>query len=344
MILNEPIIKVFELEYSETLMQNWQNAYLHTIGAFEYHVTEGHWLLLETENYYATIGFDGVQTYKKPYVFPEDKFEWWYNGDEEWVDYKDTLLSGQRIHSIEAREDYQIIYFDDFELRLYVYGKADRFNYDRGTYDDGNVMAVGGHLVKKCNCGGKAELLCDWRSDYAVRCSVCHMGTWFDSILKDQIETWNDGNTPCVIDTGYEKLTQFLAEKKEIKYLALSSRDWEFEQYDDISCGCANIMMAFEDTFFLLSSQKRDSEKYDFNGSIISDYNREFWKNVIRPIDKISFIREESDYEGRKVLRFQLDDIDLLIEVASFCLVVSLDEAQLHLNFDKIHRKTLFVK
>ena len=342
MLLNEPIIKVFELQYKEDLLQEWQNTYLHTIGAFEYHVTEGYWLLLETENNYATIGFDGVQIYKKSYVFPEDKFEWWYNGDAEWIDYKDTLLSGQRIHSVEVREDYKTIYFDDFELRLYVYGKNDEFNVDGGNFGNGNnVMAIGGHLAKKCKCGGSAEILCDERSDYAVRCSVCHTATYFDMILKERIEAWNNGDTPCVIDTGYEKLVCLLTEKKYITYFALSSSDQEFEMYDDTSCDCANIMMAFDDTYFLLSSQKLDSDKYGFTGSIISDYNRDFWENVIRPTDKISFIREEEDYEGRKTLRFRLDDVDLLIEATNRGLSVSLDEVQLHLDFDKIQTKRI---
>ena len=34
---------------------------------------------------------------------------------------------------------------------------------------------------------------------------------------------------------------QLLTDKKDIKYLALSSGDQEFETYDDRSCGCVNI-------------------------------------------------------------------------------------------------------
>ena len=30
-------------------------------------------MLLESENYYVTIGYDGVQKYNKPYVFDEAK-------------------------------------------------------------------------------------------------------------------------------------------------------------------------------------------------------------------------------------------------------------------------------
>ena len=113
---------------------------------------------------------------------------------------------------------------------------------------------------------------------------------------------------------------------------------------DDTSCDCPNIMIAFEDTYFLLSSQKIDANKFDFTGSTISDYNRDFWENVMRPTVNISFIKEEEEYEGRKMLRFRLDDADLLIEATSWGLLVSLDEVRLHLESDKIHRKKLFVK
>ena len=343
MILNEPIIKVFELQYKEELLQDWHNAYLHTTGAFEYHVTEGYWMLLESENYYVTIGYDGVQKYNKPYVFDEAKFEWWYNGDEEWTDYKDTLLEGQKIHSIEAQDGYQTIYFDAFKLDLYVYGSDDEFNANTGTFGDGkNVMAVGSHLLKKCSCGGNAVILCDERSDFAIRCSTCHKATYFDMILKERIDAWITGDSPCIIDTGYETLKNLLTKAKGIRYLALSSGTHDFEMIDKATCGCANIMIAFDESYFLLSSQKIDGYNFDFTGSTISNYNREFWTNVIKPTESILFVREEQDHEGRKILRFRLDDVDLLIEATCWGLSVSLDEAQLLLNGNNIKRQQLF--
>ncbi len=346
MILNEPIIKVFVLQYKDAFLQKWHHAYLHTIGAFEYHVTEGYWILVETENYYATIGCDGVKAYKKPYDFPKDKYVWWYDGDEEYTDHVDTLLNGQRIHSIEPCEGHQIVYFDSFELHLYVYGSEDEFNVDLGTFGNGpNVMAVGEHLLgRKCECGGKGELLCDERGDFSVRCRECHRATYFDMILKDQVDAWNNGDTPCVIDTGREMLFDCLNSKKAIKYLALCSGERDFLGIDATSCDCSNIIIAFEEKLFLLSTNKVAGYGYDFTGYNIGEYNREFWVNVITPVDRIYYIGEEVDYEGRKTLRFKLDDIDLLIEAKRFGLSVSLDEAQLHLNWEKTDRKALFDK
>ena len=65
------LFKVFEFQYRDDLLESWQYSYLHTTGTFGYHVTEGDWMLFEIEKHYITIGYDG------------------------WMDYKDTLLSGQ---------------------------------------------------------------------------------------------------------------------------------------------------------------------------------------------------------------------------------------------------------
>lgn len=341
-LLNEPIIKVFTLQYRDRYEKDWHDEYLHTKGAFEYHVTEGYWLLFETENYYVTIGYDGVQKYKKPYEFPTEKFYLWRDGDEEWTDYKETLFMNQRLHSIEAHEGYQTIYFDDFKLDLYVYGNSDEFNLYSAQFGDGvNVMAVGGHLLKKCECGGKGELLCDERSDFAVRCKECHRATYFDMILKDQIEAWNNGDTPCFIHTGLETLKELLV-TQEIKYIALSSRPYGFEKIDDDFYYSCDAIIGFENSLFMISSQKINGNNFDFTGSVLTDYNRDFWSNVITPLDKISFVGEEEDCEKRKILHFKLDDADLLIEATCGGLLVALDEVQVLLNPNAIKRKTLF--
>ena len=346
MFCNEPILKVFELQYRDDLLENWQDAYLHTTGEFEYHVTEGYWMLFETENHYITIGYDGVQKYQKPYVFPEGKFEWWYDGDDGWIDYKDTLLSGQRIHSVEEIDDHKVIYFDSCKLHLYVY-EENEFNLSRGSFGNGiNTMALGGHLLKKCECGGAGELLLDERGDFAVRCKVCHRATYFDMILKNQIDAWNNGDAPCTIDTGRESVID-LFRCKEIKYLALPSNSslsqfHQFEMIDNISCDCSHVMIGFEDEYFLLSSIRIGRDTYDFSGMHISDYNREIWTNIIKPIEQFYFVGEEEDFEKRKALHFKLDDIDLLVEATTRGLSVYLDETQLYLNRDNIKRKNLF--
>ncbi len=325
--LNEPIIKVLTLQYNEQYEKDWHNACLYIQGTFEYHVTEGYWLLLETEKYYVTIGYDGVQKYKKPYEFSKEQFVWWCDSDEEWIAYEETLFVGQKIQSVESQKGYQLIYFDNFKLDLYVYGETDEFNLNSAQFGDGiNVMTVGGHLLKKCKCGGNAELLCDEHSDFAVRCSVCHKATYFDMILQGQIDEWNNGNTPCVIHTGSEKLKMLLSTQK-IKYIALSSEPYRFDIIDKTTCCCSDTIICFEKAFFNVSSRKDKGDIFDFTGSILSDYNRAFWSNVVTPTDSILFIGE-LDYENRKMLHFKLDNTDLYIEATCSGLVVWFDKEQ----------------
>ncbi len=342
MILDEPILTVFELQYRESYLSNWHNAYLHTTGELEYHVTEGYWILLESENYYVTIGYDGAQKYQKPYTFPSEKYDWWYNGDDEYIDWRETLFSGQKIHCIEKKDDYQVICFDDFNLNLYIYNQCDNMDVFYGTKDAGvNVVSVGGHLVKKCSCGGKAEILSDIRGDFAVRCNSCHKATYIDMVLKEQIDAWNNDDSPCFIETGEEELYDLLKSKRKIKYIALDSNPYGFESIDETLCFCKDAIIAFDDALFGLSSQKIEGNNCGFSGEIYSDYNRDFWSNVINAESDLCFIDEEKDHEGQKALRFKLDDAELLIEATPKGLCVSIDKVQLSTKNAK--RKKLFV-
>lgn len=82
--------------------------------------------------------------------------------------------------------------------------------------------------------------------------------------------------------------------------------------------------------------------KFDFTGHELSNYNREFWSNVITPSERIDYCWEEEGFEERKALRFKLDDTFLLIETAGSDLYVSLDKAHRFFYQNTIKRKTLF--
>lgn len=314
MILDEPILKTFVLEYRSELLKDWQDAYLHMTGAFEYHVTEGYWILFESEGHYATVGYDGVKTYEKPYEFPKEKYVWYYDGDEELTDHVDTIFSGQRIHSLRNFGEYKSIIFDSFELNLYVYGENDAFYDGSGTAFDGvSVMAVGSHLLNKCECGGEGELLLDERGDFAARCKRCHKATYFDMELKARIEAWNRGERKCYIDTGREKLTAVLKEGSKIRYLALPPTEEKADILSGKPCRFATLIIALGDSLFLLSTKKSAARSYDFTGLSISNYNPDFYPTRIEPEKRLSFIREE-ELDGRKAIRFDLDGAPLLLE------------------------------
>ena len=72
MFCNEPILKVFKLKLKETLQPKWCNSLLQITHKFEYHTTCGLWYLFETENFYITVGYDGVVKYEKPHEFSKE--------------------------------------------------------------------------------------------------------------------------------------------------------------------------------------------------------------------------------------------------------------------------------
>ena len=203
-------------------------------------------------------------------------------------------------------------------------------------------MAVGNHLVKNCRCGGAGELLIDERHDFAVRCSRCHKSTLIDMSLNERIEAWHNQDTPCVIETGKETLKRLLTTKKEIKHLALSSDKYSFEMYDETFCDCAEIIIVFDNSYFMLSCQIIDKHRFDLTGIEVSDYNNDSWNKIIKPLDKLIFIGEEKGSDGNDMLRFNLDGTDLLIEASRHGLSVALDKAASGSSQTATKRKTLF--
>ena len=106
-------------------------------------------------------------------------------------------------------------------------------------------------------------------------------------ILKSQIDAWNNDDTPCTIATGPEILKALL-ETQTIKYIALSSDDYSFDSLGKTACYCATAIIGFENELFLLSSKRVGENRFDFSGHELSDYNREFWSNVIIPTEKLN--------------------------------------------------------
>ncbi len=203
MILNEPILSVDLLRYADKYEKENSDYFLQTIGEFAFHTTEGYALLFITENHFITLGYGGLNIYDLSYEFSEDKYELWGLGDEEWISEEETIFKGQRVISISQEENHKLIKFDSFEMKLYEYDEREEFIDRQEYFKRGwiNKMAVGNHLLtRKCECGGNGELLVDERNDFSVRCQNCHKSTYFDMILQYQIDAWNNGDTPIVID------------------------------------------------------------------------------------------------------------------------------------------------
>ena len=63
MFCDEPILHVYQRMYCEDKEQPWHNAILRLTGSFEYHATEGYWLVFQTVHFVISLGYDGVQVY-----------------------------------------------------------------------------------------------------------------------------------------------------------------------------------------------------------------------------------------------------------------------------------------
>lgn len=169
-----------------------------------FHTTEGYRLLLETDSYMISLGADGVTVTNKD-EFKPIEHEWLEEyvhnlEDEVIVNFETTLFVDQRISSVDKNEEFYLIQFDDFTLKMYVYelGKMDKSlrNSDHWSYN--NVLGFDRFIKAKCPlCGGDGEILLDFVSDYVVRCKSCKKSTYAEMQLRHAIDHWNDGEVQC---------------------------------------------------------------------------------------------------------------------------------------------------
>lgn len=200
---DEKIIAVYlgQNEYHDIDGANcWFDIY-HDIA---FHTTEGYRLLLETDSYMISLGADGVTVTNKDEFKPVEH-EWLEEyvhnlEDEVIVNFETTLFVDQRILSVDKTEEFYLIQFDDFVLKMYVYelGKMDKSLRNRDHWSYNNVLGFDRFIKAKCPlCGGDGEILLDFVSDYVVRCKSCKKSTYAEMQLRHAIDHWNDGEVQC---------------------------------------------------------------------------------------------------------------------------------------------------
>lgn len=283
MFCDEPILHVYQRMYYEDKKQPWHNAILRLTGSFEYHATEGYWLVFQTEHFVISLGHDGVQVYTCMDDFcPEDELDP-LSGLEGWTTTEETVFVGERIHSVNREDHCRTVIFDHFSLKLYGYNEdtgAAINRYNNSTHDH-IPLAVGSHLLnRRCTCGGEGEIFLDFVSDYLVRCKTCHASTWASMCLINAIEAWNSGETPTHLDTSEER---FFAKVREqpIRYIALEDRRlWHATEQSREAC---RAVIAFDDTYFLIESRVNGEEKSTFDYCHCSDYNKSLFSHTIVP-------------------------------------------------------------
>ena len=203
MFCDEKIITVYlgQNEYHNIEGENcWFDIY-HDIA---FHTTEGYRLLLETDSYMISLGADGVSVTNKDEFKPIEhewleeyvhKFE-----DEVIVSFESTLFVGQRIVSVEKKNEFHLIKFDNFSLKLFIYelGRMDKTFEQKNHWSYNNILGFDRFISSKCPiCGGDGEILLDFVCDYVVRCKSCKKSTFAEMQIRHAIENWNNGEVVC---------------------------------------------------------------------------------------------------------------------------------------------------
>ena len=197
MFCNEPIICVYERRYYGGKEQSRHTAILRLTGNFEYHTTEGYWLVLQTDNFVISMGYDGVKKYHSMDEFcTEDELDPLFDIDG-WITTEETLFVGERICSVDKIENGWVVTFDHFRLHLYGYHESNARDIDQYSNATNRhiPLSVGTHLLKrKCTCGREGEIYLDFVGDYFVRCNNCHASTWSEMCLIYAVDEWNNSD------------------------------------------------------------------------------------------------------------------------------------------------------
>lgn len=340
MFCNEPILKIHELILQENLRPERSDALFQITNCFEYHTTFGYWYLLETENFYITVGYGGVIKYKKPYEFSQEEFIISTTEKDDAPMYEDLIFTGQRICAVEKQGDYTLISLDDFSWKLYVYDENDDKWFENCSYGSGDeIVPVGVHLLKNCSCGGKPEIYIDHVDDFFIRCGSCHSATYSNMLFKKCMDDWNMGNTPITLSTTKEYFEKAVSTQK-IKRIVVESDG--LEMLDEGSCRADGIIVEFENTMISLRNTRlgEDSSKFVF-GMPLARYNKNLYSFTIYPtVGELKFLHYDKIY-GDEEMVFVLDDTKLNILTDGIQLFLSLAEPHEN-NFVVAKRSKLF--
>ena len=206
MFCKEPIRAV----YVKTLDLWTEAAYSDYTEDLAYHFTGSFAMMMLTER--EAIRFDGSGVSRSPLtqaIWDELKhdFDPCIEGEgtrKPWPLYEHTLFCGERIRSVEHREDTKetVVCFEDFTFRFVPHHSEDEF--PRCTRDAVSYYRIRGcerHLRFPCpDCGGEGEILLDFGEDYLVRCRRCHRATMPRMFVQYAIDGWNAGKLDFAVE------------------------------------------------------------------------------------------------------------------------------------------------
>ncbi len=271
MFCDEPIRKVWYLQERQKNRNHWD--YLMFFFRLGYYVTDGRWMVFQTDHHYIAMGANGVILYdtREQFVKPELELT-----DDEKYGFpgylsEDTLaFTGERILNVTKVEDGWNVVFDHMELALIPCVETDwswssHYNY---------IPYLGiSHNLKKCICGGYAELRYDLVDDYYIRCSKCRNGTYADISLAKVVKDWSAGKCPCNDDvTPLEAFR--LHWDKPIRRIVVGKNAVGFGTDHFF---CKDLLLLYDDLFFQPESLYIPMNQCVFNVSAFREYTPEQW-------------------------------------------------------------------
>lgn len=304
------IIKVWEASFRDDSIKD-NNAFFGFSPIIEYRVTDGFWMVFQTEKDYISIGANGVERYETmPFTGPEyDLSEVDYVDEEDSIeDLETTLFVGERLVQVDKKEEKFVLTFDDFKMYLYPCA-ADHFWYNQNA-EDLPIKGFERHITRKCDCGGEPELMLDFDSDFYIRCSKCHKSTWATYELRSVIDDWNNNEIETTIDTAAERFEKYIQEP--VKYIALDERS---VCYDENQWDCNEVVIAIGDAIFGITGQRVAEDQSDFKFGEWSDYNKKMRPYLVQSSEEepISFVRIEREPGCDAVMRFNIGNRPILI-------------------------------
>ncbi len=324
------IIKVMECSALDAVEKEYNSCFVLS-PEIQYVVTEGMYLILQTEKNYITLGYDGVCIYdslpfdKSEYLIEDVDFEV-PDSDDIITDDKTLLFVGERLFNVFEWSDKNVIEleFEDFTMYLYPrrVGKPPFFWTPRNSVDV-PIHGFERYVTRKCECGGEPELMLDFVYDFYLRCPKCHRATWDTFDLQYVIDDWNNGETPRVQERLITDGEIFFNHAEDpVHYIVLDENPW-FSNTN--LCDSDYVFVCIGDEIFKIGSQFEHEGEEVFTYERVTNLTASNHRKIISTeSEPLRFIRFEQEPECSPVLRFQIGERPLLITADGNDLMVGL--------------------
>lgn len=323
MFCDEPVQAIWYMENLKDYGADKQWAHYMCNFEIGLYLTDGYWLVLQTESHQITLGADGVHVYNcQDDLLGTERAEAcnYTRGDF----LPETLaLTGERIRNVEKAADGWVVTLEHLVIPIHKC-EGDMREHDWLDYSEYVPYLGVSHKLKRCRCGGNPELMLDFVADYIIRCDRCRCSTYADYGLERVVKDWNRGKHPCKgIDTPME---HFLSLKgKPIDAILFSKR---VKALSNELRNCDEMLVRIKgDYYYRLERVKTPGSRYEL--TIIheaSGINPDMWPYAmaIDPDERLS-LAEYDSHNGRMLFASEKRQFEVTAEADGVCVRFSSD-------------------